>query len=500
MRTTLICAIAALSLLGCGKKDKDKSEPAAKVQPDPATPTVPEKPAAGAEITVTSKSPEAAEHFKQGRDLVDHTRAPEGVEHFQKAIELDPDFALAHAYLGMATPGAEGLAHLDKAVTLAAKLPEPERLAVEARRALRAGEPDKAIELSQKVLAQAPGDWRSLTLIGGYYNESLQHEEAAKTFERAAALKPDLPTVHNGLAYAHAGMGHYDAAIAAATKQTELLPKQPNPQDTLGEILLMAGKFEEAEKAFQKALEIEPKFGIAWQGIAFSRAYRGDFAGVAEAAAKGKEAAMRPVDRASVGIDLAWLKLAEGKAAEAIALLDGLDKDAEIKKSPAHTWVAMDRAHILQASGKSADAQKWYATGVERSAALPPNAKEQVGVGRALGLLRIAAQTKKPAADADKLVAEVEAVAAKRPADKGIQSAAAWARGLSAWAKGDAKAAAAELARCDARMPMCRLDLAQAQRAAGDTAGADATEAGIKAAPQRSAEAVYVITTLGKKK
>src|SRR5262245_40727321 len=61
-----------------------------------------------AEISITSKSPDAVEAFKKGRKLAENIRQAEAAEDFKKAIERDPDFALAHAYLGAATPGVEG--------------------------------------------------------------------------------------------------------------------------------------------------------------------------------------------------------------------------------------------------------------------------------------------------------------------------------------------------------------------------------------------------------
>ena len=47
-----------------------------------------------AEIPITSKSPEAIEHFKKGRDLVDNQRPAEAVLELDQAVKLDPDFAL----------------------------------------------------------------------------------------------------------------------------------------------------------------------------------------------------------------------------------------------------------------------------------------------------------------------------------------------------------------------------------------------------------------------
>src|SRR5512146_345707 len=131
---TVACLAAALLAASCGKKSNDTAapEPAAKTaKPEPGKAAGSAAAAPAATVPVTSKSPDAIKVFEQGRDLTDAERGPEAVELFQKAIELDPDFAQAHAYLGLVTQGPPGLAELDKAKTLAAKLPEAERLVIE---------------------------------------------------------------------------------------------------------------------------------------------------------------------------------------------------------------------------------------------------------------------------------------------------------------------------------------------------------------------------------
>ena len=78
--------------------------------------------AAGA-VSVTTKSPEAAAAFLAGRDLADNLRIPEAQAQYRKALSLDPDFALAAAYLSTTVPGAEGDAMIERAVVLSAEAP-----------------------------------------------------------------------------------------------------------------------------------------------------------------------------------------------------------------------------------------------------------------------------------------------------------------------------------------------------------------------------------------
>ena len=105
---SLFCCIVALSLSACSS----------------GTTSPPSEQAAAQEIAITSKSPEAIDHFKKGRTLLENVRNSEAADEFKQALALDPDFVSARAYLGVATPGAEGLKELEQANSSASALPE----------------------------------------------------------------------------------------------------------------------------------------------------------------------------------------------------------------------------------------------------------------------------------------------------------------------------------------------------------------------------------------
>ena len=506
MRRLAYLAMTTLAV-ACNKKSSDDKPTAAQTEsPSPkggavepsagsgsqAQAQAPTKQADKGAVPVTTKSPDAQKQFEQARELVDGERGAEAIPLLKKAIELDADFAQAHAYLGIVTQGPPGLAELDKAQSLAAKLPEAERMMIEGVHASRAGDRAKMQAAYAKVGELAPGEWRVWVALGWDANDGGDSKKAIELFDKALKVKPDLAIVQDGLAYGHAGLREWDAAIAAAKKQVELLPKQPNPQDTLGEILLMAGKFDDAEKAFKAALELEAKYNTAWQGVAFARAYRGDWKGAFEANESQNTNAIDAYDSVNIIEDGAWLALAANNLPDAIARMDVIEKDAEAKKTPAFAFAALVRATILFEGEKFADAAKWLDTAKQREEAVPAGGKP--AFDRDLGILelRIAALTKKPAKDADAIVSMLADLA--KSGDPNAVSDAAWARGLVAWAKTGPKDAVAELAKCRPQQLACRYDLQDAQRKGGDTAAADATVKEIRATPQRSAAAVYYVT------
>lgn len=498
---TLPLLIAVLAASACNKKtpEAQPGSAAPKVtEPQPKEPVKP-APATLADMTVTSKSKDALAAFEKGRDMTDLARGPEALEPLKKAAELDPDFALAHAYLGMMTPGPEGTDHLTKAGALAGKLPDAEREWISGVQAMRGGDVPKARASFEKVLQLAPGAWRADMVLGNLANANGASDgvEAIKRFEHALSIKPDLAVAQNGLAYAYASQRNWDKAIAAAKKQVQLLPKEPNPSDTLAEILLWSGKFDESEKAFQSAIALDPKFVASWAGVGLTRAYRGDYKGAYEAYEHQKTAPEAEI-RLEAYTSMAWVAAAEDKVPQALAYLDTIEKDPEAKNLPISAFGPMTRGHLLVQTGSYADATKAYATAMTRSESLPGFVKTEIVRGRSLGLLEIAALTGKPAADADKLLSVIDDAVKASPDDVSLRDLGLWAHGLATWGKTGAKDAVPELAKCSRNAVACRFDLMRAQRKAGDTAGAAATAKEIIDTPRRDEVVVYIRTRAAK--
>jgi tetratricopeptide (TPR) repeat protein len=492
MKATTWFSVVVVFAVACKKSD-DKHGSAAKAvdlqKPVPVQ-------AAPADVSVTSKSPEAIRAFAQARDLVDHTLGDEAVEQFKRALAADPDFALAHAYLGSVTAGAKGIEHLAKAKALMATLPEAEQQLITAMHAQRAGDPVTARTAYAKVLELAPGAWRADIALAKLANAQRDSAEAIRRLEHALTIKPDLAIAYNDLAYAHAAQREWEPAIAAARKQVELMPKEPNPHDTLGEILLRAGKHDDAEKEFAATLALQPRFSFAWQGASVARGYRGDFKGAHEAIAKRIAIGLGPADKLDAMIDDAWVSLAEDKLAAALATLAAVDKEPGAKDVPVSAFGVLDRGQMLTFAGKYTEAAKAYASARQRSEQLAGNAKRELVRRIRIGILRNAALAGKPAPDADKLVGAFDDEAKEIGDNPELAAVTAYARGLAAWAKQDLKTAIAELEKCDVERVVCRFDLAAVQRKSGDLAGAQATEQLLRATPRRDMPTVYLLARL----
>jgi tetratricopeptide (TPR) repeat protein len=446
------------------------------------------------EIPITSQSPEAVESFKKGREYSEDVRTAEAEGQFKKAIALDPNFALAHAYLGELTPGAPGLKHLESAVALAKNLPEPERMLVDIMLAERRGEEERARTLRMKLVTVAPEDWRAHLMLGFQLTGERKWDEAIAAMKKTTQLNPNAGSAYNALGYNYLAMGKNEQAIQAFQKYVSVDPGEPNPRDSLAEALMAAGRLEEAEATFRKAAEISPDFWIAWDGVAQTRFLRGDWAGGRDALAKAASMTTRPIDKLEVDATLAWSYAAEGNMAEALKGIDALEKEAAAKKvDVSQASAPIERAEMLVGMGTLEDALKQVALGMEKAEKLGLPGGSMNAVRRYALATRIDAEAKLGrAADAKKTLALIEEEANEAPSNAALQSMVHFARGSEAMARTDAKAAAQHFAKCFDEDYYYRLQFLRAQEQTGDKSGATMTRNELLTANRRGSEYLYV--------
>jgi superkiller protein 3 len=486
MRTIAILSMVLAA--GCGR-DENK-EPTAKPSGSAASAGAPSVAHGG--MTISSRSPAAIGAFKKGLALDDSVRGAEAIQHFKQAIELDPEFALARAYHGMFLPVAEGQIEMDKAVALAATASEPEKLRIQAMVAARAGDAAKADATWVKLTQVAPEDWRAWLMVGMRAMMQRRFDAALSAFGKVRDAHPEVAIVWNHLAYTHAAREEWDQAIAAARKQTELLPKEPNPQDTYAEMLLLSGKFADADVAYQRAVQLEPKFAIAWYGAALARAHQGNHAGALEALSRGRDASQFGPERGEADLQMAFVRAADGKLDEALKTLQRMESDPALAGYALPGFAKLVRGQFLHLAGKDVEAQQALSEArAHDTSHWPGESKRHLQVGAALLSLAIAATSAK-ADEVDLHLASVEERARELPEHDGLAQLAQEARGLALWAKGDLPRAVAELSKCHPDQVSCRFHLYLAQRKAGDAAGAAATAEKLRARPQRSGLSVWV--------
>jgi len=94
--------------------------------------------------------------------------------------------------------------------------------------------------------------------LGAAYLALNQPAKALPELDRAVALAPDHATYVSNLAYAYFLAGRLDDAIATANKACALDPKLGSAWINLGTALAKKGDLAGAERAYQRALSLDP--------------------------------------------------------------------------------------------------------------------------------------------------------------------------------------------------------------------------------------------------
>jgi tetratricopeptide (TPR) repeat protein len=143
----------------------------------------------------------------------------------------------------------------------ASRASESERLLVRWFAGVQENDYIPAIMAMNDLLGRYPQDKRLAFLAGSWLEHEGQYEQAIFVLEKALTLDPNYAAALNLLGYAYAYRDDFDKAIAAMDRYVALLPDQPNPHDSYGEILRMAGKFDAALEQYRMSIRVDPNFG-----------------------------------------------------------------------------------------------------------------------------------------------------------------------------------------------------------------------------------------------
>lgn len=262
---TIIVAVAAITMSSCAKGTMNGETSSATTAA-----------AEAGKIPITTSSEEAKKEFLQARELSEKLLAQDSLQHYDKAISLDPNFAAAELGRANASQTAkEFFDHLNKAVSLADKASEGERLQILAAQAGSNAEAVKQKEYLDKLVAAYPNDERANLNLGGYYFGQQEFSKAIEYYKKSTELNAKYSPAFNILGYAYRQNGDYSNAEQAFKKYIELIPNDPNPYDSYAELLLKMGKFEDSITQYRKALAIDPNFVASRVGIACDLTYMG---------------------------------------------------------------------------------------------------------------------------------------------------------------------------------------------------------------------------------
>lgn len=194
---------------------------------------------------------------------------------FEQAVQLDESNAEAWAWLAEAQQQvaksdaelrparAQAFENLQRAVSL-----DPNSVVVRTLRGLyyqRIGDEHSALTELQVAVRLSPQDPALQVSLGDSYARSGDLIAALQAYQTAAALTPGDVTYWRRLAqFSAANQSHVaDVGVPAAQQAVVLSKDNANDLDLLGWLLVLSGRYPEAERQLQRALALDPQLASA---------------------------------------------------------------------------------------------------------------------------------------------------------------------------------------------------------------------------------------------
>jgi tetratricopeptide (TPR) repeat protein len=228
------------------------------------------------QLPVTTSSAAAARYFEKGMVHYENHRWNFALNDWREAVRLDPDFALAHAWISMTTTDpAEENSHRERAKAVMKNATPAEQLLVRWMAGIHENRYLEGIAAMNDLLAAYPRDKRLNFLFGYWLFRQDQYDRAETLTLNALAEDANYATAYNQLGYLNSRRGNYARALDNMAKYVQLLPNEPNPHDSYGEMLRLSGRFEEALEHYRIALKIDPTFYISQKELGETYAIMG---------------------------------------------------------------------------------------------------------------------------------------------------------------------------------------------------------------------------------
>ena len=196
---------------------------------------------------------------------------------WRAAAKEDPEFAAAFAMVAMNSRDPEEIRSArEKATELAPKASAGERLMIRWIADVQEGKFLDGIAAMNDLIAMFPKDKHMYYLAANWLMGVRGEEQAHYLLHKALGIDPNFAPALNNLAYLHARERNFDEALESIDLYASQLPKEPNPQDSYGEILRLAGRFEASIVHYRTALAIDPNFNTSQLGLGDTYALMGD--------------------------------------------------------------------------------------------------------------------------------------------------------------------------------------------------------------------------------
>jgi len=297
---------------------------------------------------VTSKSLDAVRFFTLGKQRVYAGDAQGAIDFLQRAIDADPEFAMAHEMLGVAYQNLfdneRAEHHFREAAARVARLPETEREKILGDFNMIRRNYDNACPHYEALVALRPRDPAALLMLGYCSARRFDFRTAVSTTTKANEMQPS-PKTRLNLALVSLLSGDSAKALAVSEALDREMPPNGQLAYVEGKALLALGRADAARTFYERMTgggadaEIEGHMGLADLARAAGRRdeARREFEAARSAAARRDNSYSAAIAAAG----LAELAAADGSAEgvrAALALVPATSSDIQVLYRIGRAW------------------------------------------------------------------------------------------------------------------------------------------------------------------
>ncbi|MGI8783532.1 MAG: protein kinase domain-containing protein [Acidobacteriota bacterium] len=194
----------------------------------------------------TTSSLEALKSFSMGDAERNAGRQVQSIPYYKRAIELDPNFALAHArtavIYGNFSESALAAESAAKAFELRGRVSEREKLYISSKYyGLVTGEIYKEIETLELTTKTFPNDFAAFNNLAAKHSNLGQFEKMAEAAREALRLNPNMFHPFSNLAESYVSMNRLDEARTVLQQAVDRKLHSPSVYDLLYTVAFLQG-------------------------------------------------------------------------------------------------------------------------------------------------------------------------------------------------------------------------------------------------------------------
>ncbi len=180
------------------------------------------------------------------------------VNYLNRAIEEDPDFAMAYLKSAVFNLNINALKQvkqsLNSALQLSYKLPERNQFILKYINYIINQQPEKAMAVAKMWVELYPADLAAHNTLATRYSVRNMYDEAIQEYKTILRLDPEQYDVLNTLGNFYLALGNYDSALYYYQRYADVYPDQAKSYNKLGDYYMKLADWDMARKYYEKAL------------------------------------------------------------------------------------------------------------------------------------------------------------------------------------------------------------------------------------------------------